>query len=754
MRACKRRFVAIILFLTILAIGCAGVERRGRSDTAQPAARGSRAPVDRAGIRAYAETRGFRNGTPVSAIPTPDGKSVLFLRSGPRDAKQSLYELDLASGQTRELVSADAATKGEETIFAAERARRERLRISAKGITSFELTDDGGRVLIGLSGRLFVLTRANNELKEIPVGSDAYDPHFSHDGKRIAFVQKNDLFTVGVDTRDVVQATRGGTEAKPHGVAEFVAQEELDRTRGFWWSPDGTRILFEEADCTKVDELTITDPSMPEREPDRTRYPRAGRNNCEPRFGIVPWRGGPTTWVDLDTKRFPYVATVTWSRGAPPTLYAIDRLQRTALLLAVDPQTGRTTTLVEERDAAWINVDPSVPKWLPDGSGFLWSSDREGGPRLELRDAKGAIVRSLTGADLGYRALLDVDAANKRVVVSASSEPASSAVWSVPLEGGAPAPIGRFDKGGVVTAQFGEGHDVFVQMEATLTTMPRWFARTMDGKGRWEIPSVAEAPAALPNVQIGTVGSDQVRVAIVRPRSFDPKRKYAVIDAAYGGPGVTTVVNSAAPYLRAQWLADATDAILVHLDARGTPHRGRDWERVLSGKLGQVPLEGHVATLRALAAAMPEMDLGRLGIYGWSFGGYLSALAVLVHPEMFKVAVAGAPPADWRDYDTCYTERYLGLPSADASAYDAASLLVAARNAPSSAPPRPMLVVHGTSDDNVYFTNSLKLTDALARAGRPFELMPLVGVTHQLVDPKVSEMVWVRAASFLREHLD
>jgi dipeptidyl-peptidase-4 len=284
--------------------------------------------------------------------------------------------------------------------------------------------------------------------------------------------------------------------------------------------------------------------------------------------------------------------------------------------------------------------------------------------------------------------------------------------------------------------------------------MPRTFARTIDGKIRWELPSVAETPSALPNLQIVTVGGDQVRVAVVRPRTFDPKRKYPIVDAAYGGPGLTTVTNSAALYLRAQWIADAVDAVVVSLDARGTPYRGRDWERVISGKLGQVPLDGHVATLRGLAAGLPELDLNRIGIYGWSFGGYLSALAVLTRPEIFKVAVAGAPPTDWREYDTCYTERYMGLPSVDAAAYDAASLLVATRNAPPGGPGRPLLLVHGTSDDNVYFTNTLKLADALERAGRSFELMPLLGVTHQLADPKVSELVWTRVASFLRDHLD
>jgi dipeptidyl-peptidase-4 len=191
----------------------------------------------------------------------------------------------------------------------------------------------------------------------------------------------------------------------------------------------------------------------------------------------------------------------------------------------------------------------------------------------------------------------------------------------------------------------------------------------------------------------------------------------------------------------------------VAIDARGTPLRGRAWERALAGQLGKVPLEGHVAAIRALGAAHPELDLGRVGIYGWSFGGYLAALAVLAAPDLFAVGAAGAPPADWRDYDTAYTERYLGLPDTAAPAYDDASLLTHARTAHAGSPERPLLVVHGTADDNVYFLNSLKLVDALGRGGKPFEFLPAVGATHQVTDPGENAVVWGRIASFLRDHL-
>jgi len=205
-------------------------------------------------------------------------------------------------------------------------------------------------------------------------------------------------------------------------------------------------------------------------------------------------------------------------------------------------------------------------------------------------------------------------------------------------------------------------------------------------------------------------------------------------------------------WLFEQWMADATGAIVVSIDAKGTPGRGRAWERAILGKLGDVPLEGHVAALQALAAAHVEMDPSRTGVYGWSFGGYFSALAALRRPDVFTAAVAIAPVVDWRDYDTAYTERYLGLPDASAAAYDAASILTyAAQPLPAREP--TLLIAHGTADDNVYFLHSLKLVDVLAKAGRSFRFAPFVGQTHQFASADSMEAVWLQAAKTLQAGL-
>jgi dipeptidyl-peptidase 4 len=727
-------------------------DAKSASGAAKDAASAAPAPppkVDREFIRRLTLTKSFTYGTPVGATPTPDGKAVLFLRAQPRNRSQSLYELDLATGKSRELLTPDAVAKGPETLTQEERARRERMRVTTSGFTSFEMTKDGARVLVTLSGKLYVLTRATGQVKELKIGEGAaIDPHLSPDGKRVAYVRGADVYVVGTDDdAKEVAVTKGGTATRTHGLAEFVAQEELERFRGFWWSPDGTKLLYEEADSTKVDTIAIPDVLHPDREAERTRYPRPGRPNADVRFGVVSANGGTTTWVTWDREKLPYVATVTWDKAAL-AVYALDRTQRDGALLAVDAQSGKTTTLVTEHDDAWLNVDPSVPRFLPDGR-FLWSTERSGEWALELRGAKGEAGTTLLPK--GYRELVDVDAPRGRVTAVTGEEPQASKVESIALTGG-PTRLVIELPDGTVGAHFGDGHDVYVSRTTWRNSPPRWYVHDLEGKNPVSIPTIAEDPGVVPQPEVVTVGPDAVRVAILRPQTFDKTRKYPVLDAAYGGPHHNQVALSSSQYLRDQWIADATDAIVVMIDARGTMHRGRAWERALKDKLGEVPLEGHVATLAELGKRFPEMDTTRVGIYGGSFGGYLSGLAVLARPDVYKVAVAIAPVVDWRDYDSCYTERYLGNPEANKAAYDAASLLTYA--APrKDQPVRPLLLIHGTADDNVHYAHTMKLVDAMERAGRPFELLPLVGITHLPYEPSMAEALWTKAADFLRSGL-
>jgi dipeptidyl-peptidase-4 len=323
-------------------------------------------------LSAFSKTRGFRLGQPVKAEVTSDDKSVLFLRSGPRDAKQSLFEMDLAQGTVRELVRPEAVLAGPETVDPLERARRERLRITSGGLTSYQLSEDGSKVLFSLSGRLFLCARPSGQITELPIGpGGAFDPRLSPDGKRVAFVRN-----------------------------------QLDRTRGYFWSPDSQSLLFEIADLRKVERLAISDPSQPGKEPDRPRYPRPGKANAEVRLGLVSANGGPVRPVAWDNARYPYLAVVSWTKAGPATIYVLDRLQKNGALLAVDAKSNKTRVLVQEHDDAWVNFDPQLPAWLADGSAFVWSSDRSGQPRLELRNADGTLQRELTEDTQGLRSFV------------------------------------------------------------------------------------------------------------------------------------------------------------------------------------------------------------------------------------------------------------------------------------------------------------------------------------------------------------
>ena len=706
--------------------------------------------IDTSFIRDWAATRGFLLGRPTRPQPTPDGKAVLFLRSLPRSPVMHLYEFDVATRRTRVLLTPEQLLKGaEEKLSPEEKARRERMRVTARGFTQFELSRDGSTVLLSLSGRLYTFARPTGAVRELPTSPGVIqDPKFSPDGKSVSYVLDYDVYVMDLDTLKERRVTTGGTADVSHGLAEFVAQEEMGRLAGYWWSPDAQRIAYQESDARAVELWRIADPARPDQEPHAQRYPRPGKNNVKVRLGIISAQGGETTWVAWDRERYPYLATVTWAEGGPLTILVQDRLQQEMVLYAVDPATGRTTELLRETDTAWLNLDQDVPRWLADGSGFLWTSERAGGPQLELRDAQGKLVRVLVPPSAGYQDLLAVDEKTRQVCYRANGgNPTRSLLWRTSLDGNSGGPTRLSGAYGQHSAVFAKNFSIYVKTSSTVRNMPRTRVHAADGRVIAELPSVAEDPPFLPNTEYVQVGTQEFYCSVTRPSDFDPKKRYPVIVDVYGGPHHLHVVESMAGRLLPQWLADQ-GFIVVAIDNRGTPGRGRDWERAIDGSFGTIPLEDQVAGLKALGAKYPELDLTRVGIRGWSFGGYMAALAVLRRPDVFKAAAAGAPVVAWEDYDTHYTERYLGLPEQNQAGYKESSLLTYAADLK-----RPLLLIHGTRDDNVFFLHTLKLSDALFRAGKHHEVLPLNGFTHMVPDPDVRARLEERIARFFQRHL-
>jgi len=695
-----------------------------------------------------AATRSYSLGIPVNAVPTPDGKAVLYLRSGPRDTTQRLYEYDIATAREHELASPESLLGGKpEQLSAEEKARRERARVSISGFTDFDLSRDGSRVLLSLDGRLHVVERAGGVMIALP-GEGFIAPRLSPDGTKIAAVRDHDLHLLDIATRTDRALTQGGSDTLLNGEAEFVAQEEMDRRDGFWWSPDSRFLAYEQADLSPVEIHYVADPLHPQTPPVAFRYPRAGNANANVRLGIIAAQGGPTVWAHWDAHAFPYLARVVWQKGGPLTILVINRTQTEEQLLSVDPGSGATHVLWTERDAAWLELPPrdplELPYWLPDGSGFLWASERSGDWQLERHGADGAPNGAITPAGFRFDALVDVDPATASAVVRGGTDRLSRGLYRVPLAGGAPVALaaGR----GLNAGEFGHQHAVFAHDYNLADGRMGVDVRRADGSLLAVLPSKAETPPFLPAVTYTTAGPLGFDAEIIRPRNFSPDRKYPVILSVYGGPAAKQVWAAPRGVLIDQCLADA-GFIVATLDNRGTPGRGRDWLRAVKDNAIDIPLDDQVAGLQALGAKYPEMDLARTGVTGWSFGGYFTLMAVMRRPDVFAAGVAGAPVVDWQDYDTFYTERYMGLPGDNEAGYRASNVLTYAGRLA-----RPLLIVHGVTDDNVYFEHTMKLTLALLKAGKPYDLLLLPG-THMLADPKLRASEAARVAGFFREHL-
>lgn len=672
-----------------------------------------------------AATYSFRLGIPAPLAITPEG-AVLFRRTPARAFAADLFELS-PTGAVRTLATADELLgASEETLSAAEKARRERTRTATRGVVDLDVSADGATILVPIGGKFVLIDRATKNRTTIDPGGSAYDAHLSPDGAHVAFVRDHAVWIIG--RTGAARALTAPPEGHEDGIADFAAQEELGRTRGYWWSPDGTQIAVQRTDNRAIETLYVSDPRHPERAPVPFRYPRAGTPNARVSLGVVAIaRTSPAATFDRAMTwdgTVEYLASVDWPENAPLTAQVLNRDQTTVSVLALDAS-GTTRTLHTEHDDAWINVNVGVPRWLPDGAGFLWMTERLGAWTLELRDRDGALVKTLTPPELMLHHVVGiVDGA--AIAIVTPTQPVQQ-VWRIPLDGSAPT---RLDRGEGVANVTRAKNGVTV-----IDTMHAGGGRTVtavSARGEHELPSVAEQPALVPTTVLETVTLEGRRheVAITRPRAFDASRRYPVLLKVYGGPHALMVQAARDNYVMDQWYADA-GFIVVRSDNRGTPARGRAWERAILKDLVTVPLADQIGALRALGARHPELDLDRVGITGWSFGGYMAAMAVLLHPELFKAGVAGAPVTDWTLYDTAYTERYMKQPKDNAAGYTHASALTHAAKLA-----RPLLIIHGITDDNVHFAHALALVEELYVNAKRAELITL-SATHMVPDPKL-----------------
>jgi len=682
---------------------------------------------------------------------THDGRFLYYLAlEGPGPERSLLREV-VASGR-REVVARAGGDPGA-ALTREEILRRERRRIQDLGITQFVLAERADRVVYALAGDLYLVRPGEPPLRLTSSPSSEQDPRLSPDGRRLGYVRDGDVYVMDLDTRAERRLTAEAAEGITCGLAEYIAQEEMDRPEGFWWSPDGERLAVARVDETGIPPYPIVHQGAGRWEVETHRYPFAGGPNARVRLGLVAAAGGPVTWLDLgpEPEDGGYLARVAF--GPDGALYAQvqSRDQRRLRLLRFAPGTPARTVLLEERDATWIRLNDDF-RPLEDGR-FLWSSHSGGRQHVELRSAGGDRIRDLTPGDAPIDRVEGVDEKGGLVFFTTARDGVlDRTLYRVPLEGGAPVRLTPEPGFHTITVAHDGRH--LVDVHDSAAAPPR--AYLLDASGRRlrtidanDDPEVAALDLRPPRfVTLAGPDGTTLHGALFLPRRLDPGRRYPALVRVYGGPTVQTVKNSweVTQDLRAQNLAER-GYVVFRLDNRGTPRRGRAFETALYRRLGSVEVEDQIAGARWLAG-QPYVDGGRLGIYGWSYGGYMAALCLLRAPEIFKAGVVGAPVTDWDGYDTHYTERYMGTPADNPEGFGAASVLPLAATLA-----RPVLLIHGMADENVHFRHTARLLNALNAAQRPYELLPFPEERHLPRGARDREYLEARLAGHFDRHL-
>lgn len=731
--------------------------------------------------RIQARTGRFRFGLPQSFVGSADGERIAFLRSRTgTDSRGCIWVASsTAAGEITERVIVDVAHPGgsvADELPAAERARRERLRESGSGVTAFSANADLTVFCFAFNGSLFVAETAPGTdgefaIRMLDVPGPVVDPRLSPDGFQVAWVASDSVYVAPVSgaepARLVAQAAGSNCTV---GLANFLAAEEFDRFRGFWWSPDSDALLVEEVDSSEVQQWWISDPASPETSPRSVRYPAAGTANPQVTLAIYPLGSEAgaaasttaSTEAEASEKRvstrwdsgFEYVTSVSWPKGSGPLLTVMNREQNRCQVLRVAPASGSTTVLDRIADPKWVETAAGTPLLLDGttlistGSDAMADTITVGGNPVDLG---GYLLRSVYGVTKidGHRHLalgVHQDSSENQIGLVAlddtdgmpASEPSELTLitdgeaWhSAWLVGGGRLVISRSTSASFATS--------FTWGELS----PTGFAEL------GAIQSAAQIPDLQLNLERHLVGEHALNTTVQWPVDHVPgSRKLPVIMNPYGGPHSQRVVQSGRAFAETQWLADQGFCVIVS-DVRGASGRPHDEQRTFYRDLAAAPLGDQVSVIEWASATWPnDVDPARVGIMGWSFGGYLAALAVLQRPDRFAAAIAGAPVTDWRLYDTAYTERYLGDPRSDSQPYETSDLIPLAAELT-----KPLMIIHGMADDNVFAAHSLKLSGALTAAGRAHTFVPLANVTHMTPQVEVAANLLMLQRDFFKANL-
>ncbi len=674
---------------------------------------------------------------------SPDGTRVTFLKGKDNDRFQlDLWQYDIAAGEQRLLVDS-AVVLPNETLSDEEKARRERQRIAAfRGIVEYQWAPDAGSLLFPLGGQLYLYDlrpSTANPVRKLTTGEGfATDPKVSPRGRYVSFVRDRDLWVIELASGREIRLTADGSEVIGNGVAEFVADEEMGRHTGYWWAPDDSAVAY-----ARIDESPVPVQKRYEVYPDRTevveqRYPAAGDPNVRISLHVATLGGKiGRREVSLGDNPDIYLARVNWRGPERLTFQRQSRDQRRLELIEADLADGRQRTLLTETSSTWVPLHDGL-KFLADGR-FLWLSERSGFEHLYLHDADGQPLRALTAGDWTVDALLGVDeAAGFAYVAGTKDSPLEKHVYAVPLAGGEPKRLTATP--GMHEAVFSANAKVFVDLWSNPATPPQTELFQADGTRLATLVANDLADPAHPYAafraahrpvefgELTAASGETLHYSLIKPEGFDPAKKYPVVVYVYGGPAAQTVLRAwpgRTDALFNQYLAQ-NGYVVFSLDNRGTPRRGAKFGGALYGKQGTVEVEDQKAGV-AFLRTQPWVDGERIGVHGWSNGGYMSLMLLAQASDHYACGIAGAPVTDWALYDTHYTERYMDHPARNVDGYRTASVFSHLDGLRSK-----LLLVHGMADDNVLFSNSTKLMSDLQKRGTPFELMTYPGAKHGL----------------------
>jgi len=698
--------------------------------------------------------------SPRSLRFSPDGSRVTFLRAKEEDRNVlDLWAMDVDGGEPYMLVDSRVLVEEERELTEAERQLRERARISSTGIVRYQWDSQGEAILVPLDGDVFHVDIESGEARRV-METPEYetDARISPQGNFVSFIRDQNLYITNLETGEERAITREGGGLISWGMAEFVSQEELSRYTGYWWSPDERYMAVARVDESPVDNIERmeigTDGSA--RVVDQ-RYPRAGTANANVDLYVFDLETGNFSQVELADTNDYYLARVNWaSDSSTAYVQVLDRMQRNLDIRAVDPATGTSDTWLMESTDIWINLTRDF-RALDDGSVLWTSEDTPGGYRhIQHRAADGSLITQITSGEWVVGGISAVDQENGLVYFSGwMDSPLDRHLFVVPLDGSAE-PTAITEGEGRWGGSFNSSATAFIGSYSNPTTPPQTGLYSIDGERiRWieenalvEGHPYYEFADAHIEPEYGTLTAadgSTLHYQMYLPTDFDPNREYPVIQYLYGGPHAQ-VVTRGWQGTRAQLFAQR-GYIYFSIDNRGSWNRGREFEGHLQRRMGSVEVEDQLVGLEHLKS-LPYVDADNIGIWGWSYGGYMTLMTTLQAPGEYAAGVSGAPVTDWTLYDTAYTERYMDHPDANFEGYQQSSVF-----AHLDGYETPLFLIHGMADDNVIFANSVRLYAELQERRADFEMMTYPGQRHGVRGEDRSVHMWSDIMEFFDRHL-